>query len=186
MEKSLSSIREHLYWRYATLGMAMDARKRGIDKYDRTSFSIRNALFRDLMSGEKKPQSFYNDERYKMLNAGKCVYCGSSDAVSVDHVLPRAKGVDDNPANLVFCCKRCNSSKGAKDMIQWQLQTGEFPPLYMIQRYFKLVIAYCEENGLMDKSIEEIRYDSLPFSLQSLTVVFPHPIGFNKLDKDTQ
>lgn len=185
MKKDLSTIREYIFWRYSTLGMAMDALKRGIPKYDRTSFSIRSALFRDLISGKKKPQSFYNDERYKMLTAGKCVYCGSADAVSVDHVLPRAKGVDDNPSNLVFCCKHCNSSKGAKDMIQWQLQLGEFPPLHMLQRYFKLVIAYCEANELMDKTIEEIDSASIPFDLRSLSVVFPHPTGFNKLDRDT-
>lgn len=45
-----------------------------------------------------------------------CRYCGASapDApLTVDHVIPRALGGDDEPTNLVTACQDCNSGKGS-------------------------------------------------------------------------
>lgn len=39
-----------------------------------------------------------------------CVYCGGS-ANSVDHVIPRSRGGNNDPENLVAACTFCNSSK---------------------------------------------------------------------------
>jgi hypothetical protein len=41
-----------------------------------------------------------------------CLYCGRP-SVALDHVIPRSKGGCSNPANLVPCCFRCNTLKGA-------------------------------------------------------------------------
>ena len=43
-----------------------------------------------------------------------CVYCGSSENLSVDHILPKSLGGGDEEENLVTSCSRCNSMKGAK------------------------------------------------------------------------
>jgi hypothetical protein len=46
----------------------------------------------------------------------RCVYCGrSSDVVplNADHVVPRARGGRDDPANLVTACFDCNNGKRA-------------------------------------------------------------------------
>lgn len=44
-----------------------------------------------------------------------CAYCGKT-ATGFDHIVPRSKGGTDDPDNLIPCCKRCNSSKGAKSL----------------------------------------------------------------------
>lgn len=49
-----------------------------------------------------------------------CAWCGSSveDGVglSLDHVVCFSKGGSNDAKNLVTCCKRCNSSRGARSV----------------------------------------------------------------------
>ncbi len=45
----------------------------------------------------------------------RCVYCGEvfpAEALSVDHVQPRARGGDNSAGNLVTACGGCNTRKG--------------------------------------------------------------------------
>ena len=44
----------------------------------------------------------------------KCVYCGSSKNLTIDHVLPKSRGGGNTWANLVTCCKSCNRIKDNK------------------------------------------------------------------------
>lgn len=44
----------------------------------------------------------------------KCLYCGSSSNLSVDHVIPKSRGGEDSWTNLVTACLSCNSKKGNK------------------------------------------------------------------------
>ena len=39
--------------------------------------------------------------------------------VTIDHVIPRVKGGSDDPDNLVFACKKCNSSKNGQMTDEW-------------------------------------------------------------------
>jgi 5-methylcytosine-specific restriction endonuclease McrA len=43
----------------------------------------------------------------------RCQYCSKSDvALTVDHVIPRARGGEDTWENLVCACVKCNNKKG--------------------------------------------------------------------------
>lgn len=44
----------------------------------------------------------------------RCVYCGSRDNLTLDHVVPYSLGGDESMDNLVTCCRSCNSRKGAR------------------------------------------------------------------------
>lgn len=44
----------------------------------------------------------------------QCVYCGSTDDLTADHVIPRAKGGVDELWNLVTACRKCNGQKQDK------------------------------------------------------------------------
>ncbi len=48
----------------------------------------------------------------------KCLYC-RSEARTLDHVIPVTRGGTNHHTNCVPACKRCNSSKGNKDLGHW-------------------------------------------------------------------
>lgn len=48
-----------------------------------------------------------------------CFYCGASGRMTIDHVVPLARGGKHEADNLVPACQSCNSSKGAKLLEEW-------------------------------------------------------------------
>lgn len=75
----------------------------------------------------KKPIA--NEVRVPMLvkravwlrDGGKCVYCGSGRALTVDHVIPRRMGGSNDPTNLVTACHEHNSLRGACPIKFWAM-----------------------------------------------------------------
>ena len=57
-------------------------------------------------------------ERYR----GCCAYCGvADDNLTMDHVVPVAKGGRHAIGNFVPACQSCNSSKNDRYLSQWKL-----------------------------------------------------------------
>ena len=59
----------------------------------------------------------------KLESNCQCVYCGKKFDIldrdlTIDHIIPTSKGGDDEPYNMVACCKVCNSSK-SNNTIEW-------------------------------------------------------------------
>lgn len=48
---------------------------------------------------------------------GTCAYC-HAEADTVDHIVPKAAGGTDHPANLVAACRRCNGRKQDRTLIR--------------------------------------------------------------------
>lgn len=167
------TVAELIYWSYANLGMAHDGINRGLYTYDKQSFIIRMRLYKGLISGKMQISSLFKDERWKIDNGARCVYCGATENLSVDHIFARIKGGADNVENLVCSCKSCNSSKGKKDMMAWYNEREQFPSIMMLRRYLKLVHQQCQESGLMDVSLEEADDSGLPFHFSDIPTNFP-------------
>lgn len=67
-------------------------------------------------TGPGKTHNVSADTRRKVLlrDAYECAYCGKvkdQALLVIDHVVPRKKGGDDKPKNLVAACIPCNSKK---------------------------------------------------------------------------
>ena len=46
-------------------------------------------------------------------DSNQCQYCGKIDShLTIDHVIPKAKGGKDTWENLVSACNKCNNKKG--------------------------------------------------------------------------
>lgn len=43
-----------------------------------------------------------------------CQLCKVAQADTVDHIVPKARGGEDNMANCVAACRSCNGRKGAR------------------------------------------------------------------------
>ena len=56
----------------------------------------------------------------KRLSSQPCAACGTYERISIDHIVPIARGGRHSIGNLQPLCILCNSSKGAKFMTEWK------------------------------------------------------------------
>lgn len=60
----------------------------------------------------------------KARQKGRCAYCQERRRLTVDHVIPLARGGSDLIRNIQFVCQPCNSKKNAKDPIEFAQSIG--------------------------------------------------------------
>lgn len=53
-----------------------------------------------------------------------CGYCGATENITIDHVVPLVRGGTHTVENLVAACGWCNSSKGGKLLGEWDPATS--------------------------------------------------------------
>ena len=46
-----------------------------------------------------------------LRDGGRCVYCGSTENIHIDHIIPFSRGGASNIENLQLLCQRCNLEK---------------------------------------------------------------------------
>jgi hypothetical protein len=174
-KQQIETVRELIYISYSNLAMAHTAVDKKQEKYGAFNYMIRSRLFKGLITGTMNMRTIFDDEKIKLLTGQICNYCGSTDRLALDHIFPQKYGGQDDAENLIFACRTCNSSKGKKDLMEWMNFRGQFLPLMIIRRYLKLTFNYCNENGLLDKKIEELKDLELPFKIDLLPINFPSP-----------
>jgi 5-methylcytosine-specific restriction endonuclease McrA len=173
MAQETITVREQIAWSYANLARADKALQDGAKKYGRIHHMIRAKLNKGLREQTMSMTSLYQDERLKMTVPQACYYCGSTSKLSVDHLIPRIKGGADESDNLIWACRSCNSSKRDRDMMKWMLDRNSFPSIFLLRRYLKIVMRYCESNNLLDVKLAEALQQDLPFDLSILPHNFP-------------
>ncbi len=57
-------------------------------------------------------------EREQQLQR-ECAFCGATENLTTDHLIPRHRGGDDSADNLVLACHSCNSARGDKGIFEW-------------------------------------------------------------------
>ena len=174
-KRELGIVKDLLFWSYANLAMAHTAVDKKQEKYTPFNYMIRARLFKGLMDGSMNIRTIFDDEKIKLLSGNKCSYCGVTDDLALDHILPQKYGGKDVGDNLIYACRSCNSSKGKKDLMEWMGYKNSFPPLMILRRYLKLVITYCIENDLMGSSVSDLTSQSLPFKINYTPVSYPKP-----------
>lgn len=174
-KQKIESVRHLIYYSYANLAMAHTAIDKKQEKYGVINFMIRAKLFKGLKEGTMNIRTIFDDEKVKLQTGEVCNYCGSAENLALDHIFPKKLGGKDVAENLIFACRSCNSSKGNKDLMEWMAIRNQFLPLMVIRRYLKLTYNYCNDNGLLDKQIDELLLMNLPFRIDLLPTIFPDP-----------
>lgn len=57
----------------------------------------------------------------------KCQYCGSTEDLTIDHIIPRSKGGKSNFENCVTACRLCNNYKGNKSLSELGMGLARVP-----------------------------------------------------------
>jgi len=52
------------------------------------------------------------DDINELLKTTECVFCGATEDLTLDHIIPVSKGGENTKSNIQRLCRRCNSSKG--------------------------------------------------------------------------
>ena len=68
-----------------------------------------------------------NRNRIYRRDNNKCVYCGSTKDLTLDHIIPKSKGGLNNWTNLVTSCFKCNSKKGDRTPEEARMQIKQAP-----------------------------------------------------------
>jgi 5-methylcytosine-specific restriction endonuclease McrA len=66
---------------------------------------------------QRREQSGMKRQRIYLRDKYRCQYCGEKKSVAeltLDHILPRSRGGDNSPLNVVTACVPCNSRKGSR------------------------------------------------------------------------
>ena len=58
-------------------------------------------------------------EGIKERDGHKCVYCHSTENLTIDHVRPQCRGGSTTASNCVTACRPCNQAKGSLTVNQF-------------------------------------------------------------------
>jgi hypothetical protein len=134
----VKTVRDLIFWQYAKI----IAGSAGRGKHD---YGFVMKKFKQLREGE----IFWNEIREYVKEKeqkDECAFCGAKTSLSLEHLLPRSCNGPDTEKNVIWICKSCNSSKGAKRLYEYfALQAGVEAAKYEVPRiaegkYLKLAM----------------------------------------------
>lgn len=90
-----------------------DLQDRGLIRSEGDSFLVLFPPAPAMFDGQRK--------RIYTRDGFKCVYCGSTENLTLDHVQPSSRGGSNKDDNLATACLSCNCSKGARTLEEWRV-----------------------------------------------------------------
>lgn len=107
----VKTIREEIFYEYAKL-ISRSA-------YGTLQRAFITDRFKKLRDGEITISGTIREWEREQELPRECVFCKSTIDLTTDHLIPRNRGGDDSPDNLVSACKSCNTSRGDKGIFEW-------------------------------------------------------------------
>ena len=149
--KYVDTVRRFIYWQYAQL----IAKAASFEN----NWGFVVSRYKKLVSGEMNWSSSIRDYEKELEKGRVCVYCGATEGLSTDHIIPISRaGVDprivallNSADNCVCACKKCNSSKGDRDIFEWygSERLDDIPQL-ALSKFLKLSYRVHEMQGTLD------------------------------------
>ncbi len=142
--KAVKTLRDLLYWQYAKL----ISESAGFGK---ANYAFTMDRFKRLQSGDLEWSSSIREWLHERESPDRCIYCGSQEKLTVDHMIPLSRGGPDHPDNAVMVCSHCNSSKGDRRLYEFfGLEKRNQIPRIAEGKYLKLLYTELDRRGLLD------------------------------------
>ena len=152
---AVKTVKDLIYWQYAKI----IADSAGIGKKD---YGFVMNKFKQLREGSIS----WNEirEYVKERETGdRCGFCGATANLTLEHLLPQKYHGPNVEKNLVWICKSCNSSKGAKRLYEYfALDAGVEAAKYDVPRiaegkYLKFAYETLKEKSLLATTGAQLR-----------------------------
>ena len=120
----------------------------------KTNYGFVMSRFKELQSGRIHWSNSIREYVKEHEVPNQCIYCGTSGALTLEHILPRSRGGEDIPDNVVWVCQSCNSSKGSKRLYEWKgLENKDRHHRIAEGKYLKYLSSRHEANGTLDCTV---------------------------------
>lgn len=148
--KYVKTIREEIFYEYAKL-ISRSAFKGELNRGFITN------KFKALNNGTMTMSGTIREWQREQELPKECVFCGSTENLQTDHLIPKSRGGVDSGDNLVLTCQRCNSSRSDKGVFEW-LGLKEKDKLHRLVagKYLKELFDLHSRKGTLETSIEEL------------------------------
>ena len=152
----VKTIRDEIYWQYAKLisksaGFGINQRAFQMERF----ISLRDekihwsSTIREWVKEHEKPD--------------ECIYCGSKENLTIEHILPRSCSGPDIPDNAIQVCRKCNSSKGGKRLYEWiGSENKDKIPRIAEGKYLKLLYELHEKAETLNTSKDDLTIKLCP------------------------
>jgi hypothetical protein len=109
-----------------------------------------------------------------------CLYCGSTENLTVDHIIPRSKGGKNILDNVTKACDFCNLFKSSHDITQFyeKVINYRFTSYYMFHQSLKLhrkADHDCYLEDLLRYRIEHSYYTRIIYSIEHKNYYIEQP-----------
>ena len=143
---AVKTIGDIIYWQYAKL--------MGKSSGHQKDYGFIMAQFKKLQAGKISWSGSIREYVRDLERDKVCIYCGSEEDLSVDHLIPRSLGGPDIGDNAILACKSCNASKSNKGVYEWYgLEHRNEIPRVVEGKYLKLLYKLHEKNGTLNKGV---------------------------------
>lgn len=147
---AVKTVRDLIFWQYAKL--ISDSAG-----YGKTQYPFIMSKFKELQAGKIVWSTSIREYVHELEHTNECIYCGSKENLSIDHLIPRVRGGPDIPDNAVQACRHCNSSKSDRGVYEWfKIDRKDELPRVVEGKYLKLLYKVHEERGTIDTSRKEL------------------------------
>lgn len=138
------TIREEIFYEYAKL-ISRSAMGGEIN------YGFVSSRFKALKAGEISMSGTIREWQREQELPKACVFCGSSEGLQTDHLIPRSRGGADSAENVVWSCGSCNASRGDQGIFQW-LGLKEKDNLHRLVagKYLKELLDLHAQHGTLD------------------------------------
>ena len=64
--------------------------------------------------------NYISNKEISTLYASPCFYCGETERITMEHLIPLSRGGRHSIGNLAPMCESCNKSKNDKLLVEWK------------------------------------------------------------------